>query len=104
MLAASIVLAVALALAVTALVVLARRHMPGPPLSGRTVVVNTRRPDDQTIKGILHAQYADRWTLRNAVAVTPVGEKPLGGVQHIPVANIAWIQELPPAFERPKES
>jgi hypothetical protein len=93
LLTALIVVAVlALALAVLAV---RSQFRAGPTLAGRTVVVHTRRPDDQTFRGILHAQYADRWTLRDACLVTgSAGEQPIGGVQHIPVANIAWAQEL----------
>jgi hypothetical protein len=72
------------------------RILPGPTLIGRTLVVHTRRPDDQTIRGILHGAHADRWTLRDAVIVTPAGEQAAGGLQHIPVKNIAFAQEIEP--------
>jgi hypothetical protein len=84
------------------LAVLAARSQlaAGPPLSGRTIVIHTRKPDDLTLRGILHAQHADRWTLRDAVVVTAAGDRPAGGLQHVPVANISWAQEIelpPPA-------
>jgi hypothetical protein len=95
----AVILLAALALiAVVALAVVALRSVlqVGPPLVGRTVVVNTRKPDDQTIRGVLHGQYADRWTLRNAVYVTGVGETPAAQLVHVPVANIAFVQEIEP--------
>ncbi len=62
---------------------------------GRTVVVHTRLPDDRSIRGVLHAQYADRWTLRDAVLILPGGrEEALGGVEHIPISNISFAQEM----------
>lgn len=70
------------------------RHAPGPPLAGRTVVVHTRRPDDQTLRGVLVAQHADRLTLREAVYVHASGEQPAGGLVHVPTEAVAWIQEL----------
>lgn len=95
---AALIITAALALvAVIGLVVVlvvGARLRPAPKISGRTVVINTRRPDDQTIRGVIHGQYADRWTLRDAILITPIGEQPMQGLQHIPVANIAFVQEL----------
>ncbi len=101
MLAGLIIVGVAAVIAFGALAVIAlhSRLAPGPTLVGRTVVIHTRRPDDQSIRGVLHGQYADRWTLRDAYVVTAVGENAAGGLQHIPVANIAWAQELQPTHE-----
>lgn len=67
---------------------------PGPSLVGKTVVINTRKPDDQTIRGVVHGQYPDRWTLRDAVYVTGVGDQPIDGLEHVPVANVAFAQEI----------
>jgi hypothetical protein len=96
MLAALIVVAVLALIAVLALAVLVlRRHAgAGPLLVGRTVVVNTRRPDDQTIRGVLHGQYADRWTLRDAAYVDGGSEHPVRELVHVPVTNIAFVQEI----------
>lgn len=67
----------------------------GPVLKGKTVVIHTKKPDDRTIRGILVGQYADRWTLRDAIAVVEGGrEVALGGVEHVPVENIAFVQEI----------
>lgn len=91
---ALIIIACALLAAVLALAgLLAGRLLPGPPLRGRTVTVNTRRPDDQTIKGVLVSQHADRLTLMDAVYVTPAGEQPIGGQVHIPTGAVAWLQD-----------
>ena len=87
----SAIAVVALALAFVALRVAA----PGPTLSGKTVVIQTHKlTDDRTIRGVLHGAYADRWTLRDAVLVTPIGEQPLSGLQHVPVQSIAWVQQV----------
>lgn len=84
------------AVAALAYVAIRSRLSVGPSLASRTVLINTRRPDDQTIRGVVHGQYADRWTLREAViVVTQNVESPVpGGVVHVPVANIAWVQEI----------
>jgi hypothetical protein len=101
MLAALVVAGVLALAAIAALVVLALRSQlaPGPSLAGRTVVVHTKRPDDKTIRGVLHAQHADRWTLREAVLVTPIGDRPLGGLQHVLVTNMSFTQELEAPLE-----
>lgn len=101
MLAALIIVGVLAIAAITALAVLAARSQlaPGPSLAGRTIVVHTKRPDDKTLKGVLHGQHADRWILREAVLVTPLGEQAAGGLVHISVTNIAFAQEL----ELPRE-
>ncbi len=95
---ALIVLAAALAFVVVVLagVAVRSRLAPGPVLTGRTLVVHTRRPDDQTLRGVLHGQYADRLTLRDAVYVHPSGEQPAGGLVHVPLANVSWVQEIEP--------
>jgi len=95
--ATAFIAVVALLVAAVALI-----RSPGPPLTGKTVVVHTKRPDDRTIRGVLHGVYADRWTLRDAVALMPGGvEQPLGGLEHIPLANISFAQEIEPATEVP---
>lgn len=67
----------------------------GPVLTGRTVIVHTRRPDDRTLKGVVHARYADSWILRDAVLVQPGGrEQALGGIQHLPRESVSWFQEV----------
>jgi hypothetical protein len=67
---------------------------PGPSLVGKTVVINTRKPDDQTIRGVLHGQHADRWTLREAVYVPVAASSRPTNLVHVPTANIAFVQEI----------
>jgi hypothetical protein len=97
MLAALIVTAAVALIAVSAPAaqVLRRHAGAGPTLVGRTVVVNTQ--DDQTIRGVLHAQYADRWTLRDAVYMSGGTETPARDLVHVPVSNVGVVQEI----ERP---
>lgn len=70
------------------------RLMPAPSLVKRTVVVHTRRPDDQTIRGVLVAQHADRLILKEAVYMYGSGNQPIAGLAHIPVGSISWMQEV----------
>lgn len=94
---ALIALAVLMALAIGGLTFIAIRSRlsPAPSLAGRTVVIHTRRPDDQSIRGVMVAQHADRWTLREAVYLGAGGnEHSVGGLTHVPVVNIAWAQEI----------
>lgn len=81
---------------VGALAVRFRMIIPGPSLVARTVVVHTRKPDDQTIRGILTARHADRITLAEAAYLHGRNEQALGGIVHVPVDNVAWIQEIEP--------
>lgn len=68
--------------------------VPGTPLTARTVIVNTRRPDDQTIRGVLVAQHADRLTLRDVVYLHGSAERAVDGIVHVPAANVAFVQEI----------
>lgn len=69
---------------------------PGPSRHGQTVTVNTRRPDDQTLRGVVLAEHADRVILGDAAVVTGGGLQPVpGGVLSVPTANVAWTQETP---------
>jgi hypothetical protein len=68
----------------------------GDALSGRTLVVHTRQPDDQTIRGVVHAFDDSLVVLRDAVYLTKDGQhQPAGGTVTIPRANISNWQELP---------
>lgn len=98
---ALVLLAASLAVATLAMTgaLVRSRLYPGPPLTGRTLVVHTRRPDDQTLRGVLYAQHADRLTLRDAVYVHRSGDQPIAGLAHVPMANIAFIQDIPPTPE-----
>lgn len=90
-----IALCVLVALAVAALAFIALRSQlaPGPSLYSKTVVINTR--DKRSIKGVLVAQHADRVTLREAVYLHGADTEPaIGGLVHIPVSSISWMQEI----------
>lgn len=77
-----------------ATVTIRARNSIGPPLAGRTVVVHTRRPDDQSLRGVLVAQHADRLTLRDVVYLHLSGEQEVGGMVHIPLGAVSFVQEI----------
>lgn len=85
------------ALAITATICASR----GPAARSRAargsrVTINTLRPDDQTLTGIIDGEWPDRVRLVDAHVVTPSGAQPVpGGVVSIPKANEAWRQEHP---------
>lgn len=63
-------------------------------LSGREVTVNTRRPDDQTIRGVVVRDTARWLVLRGATYITPEAETPIDGPSlRIPQSNVAFVQE-----------
>lgn len=68
------------------------------PLRGRRVVIHTKRPDDQTIAGVLVSTRHGLHALHDAEYVVAekgeVSKHPLEHPVHIPTANIAWIEEL----------
>jgi hypothetical protein len=76
-----------------------RGVLPAPALAGKSVVVHTKRPDDQSIRGILVGQYADRWILQDAVYLHREGSVAAEGVVHVPVLSISSVQELAPPVE-----
>jgi hypothetical protein len=94
MTAICIALALVVVVAITALtaITLRSRLSPGPSLTDRTVVVHTR--DDKSIRGLLFAQYADRLTLRKAIFLHSSGEQAAGGLVHVPIASVSWLQEI----------
>jgi hypothetical protein len=79
--------------AIAGLVILALRSQltPGPSLCSVTLVVHTR--DEQSIRGILTAQHADRISLRDTVYIHGADQQPAGLV-HIPTSSISWMQEI----------
>jgi hypothetical protein len=80
-------------LVATVLLALAARERRG--LVGRTVVVHTRRPDDRSLRGVLHAEHVDRLSLRESFILLPGGvEQPLSGIEHIPRQSISFVQEI----------
>lgn len=85
-------LAAVAASAVTLLIVQARmRSHAKAGLVGRTIEVHTR--DDQSMRGILHAEHADQLTFRETVYLQPGGDEIIKGVVHVPRDNVAWMRE-----------
>ena len=62
-----------------------------PARVGSRVTVHTKKPDDQTIFGVLVGDYADRIVLEDASYVTPHGPAPMPGTQHVATRDVAWI-------------
>jgi hypothetical protein len=100
LLAAFLILATALAAlaAVVGVITIAVRSrvLPGPSLVAKEVVIQTVRPNSETIRGVLISAHADRWVIADPFYVEPDGEKPLGGRLHVPVGRIAYVQEIEP--------
>jgi hypothetical protein len=98
---ALIVLAVVAIAAVIGLAAVAvhSRIAPGPTLAERTLIVHTRRPDDQSLRGVLVAQHADRLTLREVAYLHAGGTKETHGLVHVPLSSISWMQEIEPDTE-----
>jgi len=64
----------------------------GPSRVGHRVTVHTKRPDDQTIFGVIVGDYLDRVALEDAEYVVASGvNQSLPGRQDIASADIAWI-------------
>lgn len=68
------------------------RISPGPTMTGRTVVIHL--DEDQSLRGVIVATHSDRWTLREVVYLHRSGEQPAGGMAHVPVSRILWVQEV----------
>ena len=63
-------------------------------LARKTVIVHST--NDESIRGVLIHEHSDRLTLSQAVYLHNNGqETPVDGHAHVPVANVAWVQELP---------
>jgi hypothetical protein len=84
--------------AIAASAVLAARLLPrggsdAPPARvGHRVTVHTKKPDDQTLHGVVVGDYADRLSLANASYVTPERAVPIDAQRHdIDKRDIAWI-------------
>jgi hypothetical protein len=71
------------------------RLAPGPSLAGKTLVIHTKKPDDQSIRGVLVAEHADRISLREACYLHKGSVSPaMGGLVHVPLRSISWMQEI----------
>jgi hypothetical protein len=69
-------------------------------LLAKTVTVHTR--DDQSIRGVLTQQYADMLTLEQAAYLAPGGTRHnFNGPAHIPLSNVAWLEEIVSAAAEP---
>lgn len=90
------VLALAAVIALT-LIAIRSTLSTGPTLASKTVIVHTRRPDDQSLRGILVAQHADRITLSEVVHLYASGDQAVAGSVHIPLVNVSTIQEIDPS-------
>jgi hypothetical protein len=72
---------------------LAETLLPGPVTTGYPVTVNTKRPDDQTLHGVLVREHPDRLELEDAVWVQPHERTPIPGTVRISKGNISWRQD-----------
>jgi hypothetical protein len=70
--------------------------VPGPSMVGASLVIHTRKPDDQSIRGVVDAHYADRLVLRDAQYLHSSGAQPAGGVVDVLLINVSTWQEIPP--------
>jgi hypothetical protein len=66
----------------------------GPSLVGKSLVVHTRKPDDQSIRGAVAAHYADRLVLRDAAYLHGSGAQDAGGLVDVLLINVSSWQEL----------
>jgi hypothetical protein len=73
-----------------------RGGRPGPKVVGRSLVVHTRKPDDQSIRGIVAAHYADRLVFRDAQYLHASGAQAAAGLVEVPLINVSSWQELEP--------
>lgn len=90
---------IALELLVLLLTQNAPARTPGPSLVGRTVVVHTRQPDDQSVRGVLVGQHADRLVLREAVYLHGESSVEAAGLVHLPTMVVSTVQEIEPPTE-----
>lgn len=81
-------------------------ELTASPIVGKVVVVNTPRPDDQSIRGVVTRELEDGGVVLTAAVVletvvdrageSSVEERPAGDVV---VRRVSWVQELPPEPE-----
>lgn len=72
----------------------------GPSLAGKSLVVHTRKPDDQSIRGVVAAHYTDRLVLRDAQYLSPSGDhQAAGGLVDVLLINVSTWQEIQAARE-----
>lgn len=59
---------------------------------GVAVTVHTRKPDDQTIHGVVIADTPERLILHGAKYVTAAGDSPIPSPVVIPTTSVSWLQ------------
>lgn len=80
-----------------------RRRPAAGRLVGETLVVHTT--DDQSIRGVVVAQHADRYELRDAVLlVSSDARHEIPGLTAVPVNSVSWWQHTDPQAPRPGRS
>lgn len=70
----------------------------GPSHVGDTVVLHTLKPDDQSIRGIVQSDHADRYLLREAEYLHASGPQPVGSYVEVP-KPVSSVQILEPGTE-----
>lgn len=70
---------------------LMQMHEQAPRRTNHRVTVHTKKPDDQTIFGLVVYDGIDRISLENAEYVSADGVTPMKGRQDIAKSDVAWI-------------
>lgn len=92
---ATVLLLVAVVAGVVALSTWRVRWLQTRPRHLETVIVNTRRPDDQSIRGMYYAQSSQAVVLVNPSVLQADGTwGPIAGKAIIPTRNVAWLQKV----------
>lgn len=87
---------VVFAISSATILVKSRSHGSLSPV-GKTVVVNTRKPDDQSIRGVIHAFDPELIVLRDAIFLEHGGNQhAAAGLVSIPRAGVSSMQEIEP--------
>lgn len=74
---------------------LAERRAAGPSLVGETLLVHTRKPDDQSVRGVCVGHHADRLLLAEAVYYKPGGgTQDAQGVVEVPWLGVSTYQRI----------
>lgn len=82
----------------------AAREAAAAAIVACTLVVHTRKPDDQSYRGLFHGDFAEAidsgWIpLRDAEYLHKDGVTAAGGLVRVPVVGISAIQQLEPVTE-----
>lgn len=76
---------------------LAEARAPGPLLVGKRVVVHTKRPDAQSVRGVVHGDYPDKLVLAEASYYREAGgEQVAQGTIEVDRKDISTTQVLRP--------